>query len=189
MNSEKAGKKLETTKVYLLVSTLLNVLFAGAIVFLSMEISYQAMHKKTLLQPAFPVDKPIELGWNNGEIERSNLEKVGELFSLYTMSYTPDNVKKRFYKILPYVKADIYDDVKNMLDDEIYKIKENKMTQAFHPSNIDVTKEVISIKGVTMRSSVGKVLDSERIIVKIFYNYTPESGFEILSIKKVKDKH
>lgn len=189
MNAEKAGKKLETTKVYLLVSTLLNVLFAGVIVFLSIEISYQAMHKKTLLQPAFPVDKPIELGWNNGEVERSNLEKVGELFSVYMMSYTPFNVKKRFYKILPYVKADIFDDVKNMLDDEIYKIQENKMTQAFHPSSIDVTKEVITVKGVTMRSSVGKVLDSERIIVRIFYNYTPETGFEILSIKKEKDMH
>ena len=188
MNAEKAGKKLETTKVYLLVSTSLNVLFGVVIAYQSHEISYQAMHKKTLLQPAFPVDKPIELGWNNGEIEKSNLKKVGELISLWLMNYTPMDVQKRFYKILPFVKSDIFNEVKDMLDAESFKIKQNKITQAFHPSTITVEKEVITVRGVAVRSSVSKTLDANQIKVEIFYTYTPESGFQILSIKRGKDK-
>ena len=99
MKSNVAGKKLETTKLYLLASTSLNMLFGIAILYLASEISYQAMHKKIIMQPAFPIDKPIELGWNNGEIEKRNLQKVGELISLWTLNYTPQTIRQRFYKI------------------------------------------------------------------------------------------
>jgi|GEM_PF-4405701 len=188
MKAEISGKKLETTKVYLLVSTSLNVLFGIAIVVLAWQLSYQAMHKKTLLQPAFPITKPIELGWDNGEIEKSNLKKVGELISLWIMNYTPENVHSQFYKILPHVQPKIFNEVKKMLDNEAYKIKLNKITQAFFPGQIEVEKNVLTIHGVAERSSTGQELDSTRVVVKIFYNYTPENGFEILSIKKERDK-
>ena len=188
MRIEKAGKKLETTKIYLMVSTLLNALFGLIIAYQGYQLSYQAMHKKTLLQPAFPIDKPIELGWNNGEIEKSNLKKVGELISLWTMNYTPENVQKRFYKILPFVKSENYDEIKTMLDEEAYKIKENRITQSFHPGSISVKKEVITVRGVAIHSVGGRKLDTEKIKVEIYYTYTPENGFEILGLKRSKDR-
>jgi hypothetical protein len=188
MKSNVAGKKLETTKLYLLASTSLNMLFGIAILYLASEISYQSMHKKIIMQPAFPIDKPIELGWNNGEIEKRNLQKVGELISLWTLNYTPQTIQQRFYKILNFVEPNSYNEIKEVLDAEIYKIKENKITQSFHPASSVITKEAIVIKGIAIRSLAGKQLDTEQIRISIFYAYSPELGFLIKSIKREKDK-
>jgi len=188
VTSKKAGKKLETTKLYLFASTLLNVLFGIGILYLTSEITYQAMHKKVIMQPAFPIDKPMELGWNNGEIEKRNLQRVGELVSLWTLNYTPQTIRKRFYKILNYIEPNSYNEIKEVLDTEIYKIQENKIVQSFHPSSSFITKKEIIIKGVAIRSIGGKLLDSEQIKLTIFYSYSPELGFLIKSMKREKDK-
>ncbi len=181
-----AGKKLATTQIYLFVSTFLNILFAIIIVYLAKEVAYQAMHNKVVLQPPFPIDKPINVGWNNGEIEKKMLSKIGELISLWTMNFTPEDIQKRFYKILTYVDADSYLSIKKILDDEIYRLKQNNITQNFYPSSVDVDEEKIIVRGMAIRYIAEQKLDATQNTVTIYYIYRPETGFQIKSIIRKK---
>jgi len=188
MNGKIERRKLETSKFYLIVSTLLNGFFGIVIVILVWMLIHSAMNQPTLLQPAFPIDKPIELGWDNGEIEVKNLRRVGELIALWTQHYTPSNAKNRFHKILPFVETSNFSEIKIKLDADVRRIKENGITQIFHPSHIKVKKSEIIVEGVASKLVRNTLLDTEKIIVKINYTYTPQHGFLLLGVTKKKIK-
>jgi type IV conjugative transfer system protein TraE len=169
-----------------IIQMLVLVVFAGAIVFFS-------MNQKIILKSPYTTAKDEVISDGFEDVERLN--HFAYYISNLTQNITYSNANDQLQHLLPLVESQNFDEVKKNLRLEAMYIIRNKITQIFYVSDVDInqTQKIIKIKGVRERRVSGETLksnnnDYETVILTIEYIVKYGTYFRIKNLGMEKTK-
>jgi hypothetical protein len=182
------GDKYTLKRYFIFASIFLNILLTITVSVLVITIVYQSINKKVFMQPPFLVDETVEMNYKKGKLRDKTFKDFAEKFISYTENLTPDNADIMIRKIFPFLQKDFYEDYTKALTRRAKRIKANKILRSFYIGEIDTSKygEIV-ITGSRMKT-IGSTIIQEptKTKIKITYDMSPTTGFEILYVSEKK---
>lgn len=158
------------------LSIISNIVLSVSILMISVYAIHSVNQRRVIIIPSH-LNTKVEFKGETADPEYIRIMSLHMVRLLY--SYTPTSISNQYKEFLAYTPHEKWEGIKGTLQNRINQIIKLKIKETFLPEQVNLlNKNIVAIKGMTIRWSAGQELAQENVYLKLTY-LIENGGFRV----------